>query len=124
MTKQKRKLTAKHQESFGYDGRDVVGYMVGGELRLTKPSRDQQQVFEGDWCEITQANVWSMIHNTNRMPVTFWSDNGKEFTTYYPHWSDDNLFNVVSAKIVAIRPKRVKKSSNDSPIRNYNRFGA
>lgn len=96
--KARRKVLAKYKDTFDYNDYDVVGYLIGGELTLEKPDRHTRKLFAGDWSKVTKKDVWEMIHNFNRDPVTFWETSTK-FTTYYPT-KDECVFTVVECEII------------------------
>ena len=73
-----RKVVSKHIENFDYYDYEVLGYIVGGELTLEKPDKQTRKLFKGDWSAITESDVWNMLFNGDREPVTFW-DGFKNF---------------------------------------------
>lgn len=88
----KRVITQRYNETFCYDDFATVGYMVGGELVVEKPSKSTMKQFEGDWCPVTQADVWSWIHNSDRrQSVTFWHSKGHAAVTYFPRHDQINF---------------------------------
>lgn len=80
---QRRTITNYRRETFDYQDHETAGWMVGGGLSLVEPTADEKANFEGDWSVVTYAEVWGMIHNGDRTPVTFWLDH-YNFRTYYP----------------------------------------
>ena len=94
----KRTITNKYEIHFDYHDHSVLGYLVGGELTTDEPTDEQKETFEGDWGPVTEADVWSFIHNGDRQPVTFWTGFDR-FTTYYPRHNDDYRFLVVEVKL-------------------------
>lgn len=94
----KRQITSITTENFYYNDRTVLGYLIGGELSLEITDHDKEN-FDGDWCVIRESDVWSMIHNGDRQPVTFSSDL-KTFVTYYPRHRDNSEFLRVEFKLV------------------------
>lgn len=95
----KRSIINKETISFFHDDRDVIGFLVGGELTTEEPSEEEKETFQGDWSEVTLGDIWSMIHNGDRTPVTLWHDT-KTWITYYPHHDDDSRFRVITASYV------------------------
>lgn len=102
MGKMKREIIEMYDTNFAYDDYDVVGYIVGGELTTTKPTKREQRLFDGDWSPVTLADVWSYIHNADRQPVSFRdTEDGQDvFTIYYPRWNDDISFRVVRFRFI------------------------
>lgn len=95
----KRTIIERYEITFDYNDHDIAGYLIGGELTTEEPDTETKDNFCGDWAEVTLANIWSMIHNGDRSPVTFCKEDGKEFLTYYPHHSDDTRFRVVRCRL-------------------------
>ena len=93
-----RTIIERYEMTFDYHDHDIAGYLIGGELSTEEPDAETKENFCGDWSEVTLANIWSMVHNGDRSPVTFWKDN-KEFLTYYPHHSDDTRFRVIRCRL-------------------------
>ena len=95
----KRTILNKYEVYFDYTDTAVLGYLVGGEMQTEEPCDLTKETFEGDWCPVLERDVWSLIHNGDRSPVTFWKDT-KTFVTYYPKPNNDGRFVVVEARFI------------------------
>lgn len=95
-TNMQRVITQKYTDTFDYDDYETIGYLIGGELLVSEPSKRTKKIFEGDWSEVTKSDVWSWIHNSEeREPVTFWHPKGHAAITIYPNWKDNTAFKIV-----------------------------
>ncbi len=94
----KRQITSITTENFYYDDREILGYLIGGELSLEITDKDKEN-FDGDWSVMRECDVWSMIHNGDGQAVTF-SGDFKTFVTYYPRHRDNCEFLRVEFKMI------------------------
>ncbi len=96
----KRIIIERYEMAIYHDDRDVVGYLVGGDLVINEPDAETKDNFCGDWSDVRLCDVWSIIHNGDRKPVIFHDWNNKEHMAYYPHWNDTNRFRVVRFRMI------------------------
>jgi hypothetical protein len=97
----KRQIISITNETFDYTDKATLGYLIGGELH-TEIDDTTKQKFRGYVSIIRESDLWSMIHDGDKQPVTFIADKkNRSFVTYYPRHRDETEFLRVEFKFVA-----------------------